>query len=106
LAEGVKQGKSKLAKAAKIVAMRPSPKKPVSGEAKKSGVEIKRHDERMKSARYKLEAFVRDYSDMAEWKEVIEASKHSLERNMSDSLFHPSAGICLPKAEPLAHSMT
>jgi hypothetical protein len=44
----------------------------------------------MKSARYKLEAFIRDYSDMAEWKEVIEAIKTQLG---AKHLFHPSAGI-------------
>jgi hypothetical protein len=41
-------------------------------------IEVKRHEERMKSARYKLEQFVRDYADMAEWKEVIEAIKTQL----------------------------
>jgi cytochrome c556 len=60
LAEEVKQGKTKLAKAAKIVAKRSPAKRTENGEAKKSDVEIKRHDERMKSARYKLEAFIRD----------------------------------------------
>jgi hypothetical protein len=78
LAEEVKQGKTKLAKAAKIVAKRSPAKRTENGEAKKSDVEIKRHDERMKSARYKLEAFIRDNSDMAEWKEVIEAIKKQL----------------------------
>jgi hypothetical protein len=76
LAEEVKQGKTKLAKAVKIVAKRSPAKRTENGEAKESGVEIKRHDERMKSARYKLEAFIRD-SDMAEW-EVIEAIKTQL----------------------------
>ena len=33
----------------------------------------------MKSARYKLEAFIRDYSDMAEWKALIETIKKQLE---------------------------
>jgi hypothetical protein len=47
-------------------------------EANRSNIEIKHHDDRMKSARYKLEAFVRDYSDMTEWKEVIEAIKTQL----------------------------
>jgi hypothetical protein len=32
----------------------------------------------MKSARYKLEAFIRDYFDMAEWKELCEAIKKQL----------------------------
>jgi CHAD domain-containing protein len=49
-----------------------------SKEAKRSNIEIERHDDRMKSARYKLEAFIRDYSDMAEWKKVIEAVKTQL----------------------------
>jgi seryl-tRNA synthetase len=70
LAEEVKQGKTKLAAAAKIVA-----KKVPAGTKERDGVEVKRHDDRMKSARSKREAFVRDYSDMAEWNEVIEAIK-------------------------------
>jgi hypothetical protein len=45
---------------------------------KRGGDEAKRHDERMKSARYKLEAFIRDYFDMAEWKELCEAIKKQL----------------------------
>jgi Protein of unknown function (DUF3102) len=52
-----------------------SPRPPDSGTKKRGGEEIKRHDERMKSARYKLEAFIRD---MAEWKDVIEAIKTQL----------------------------
>jgi len=78
LAEEVKQGKTKLAKAAKIVAK----KVPAAGEGggakKRGGEEAKRHDERMKSARYKLEAFVRDYQDMAEWKGLVETIKKQL----------------------------
>jgi hypothetical protein len=54
-----------------------SPRPPDSG-TKKSGVEINRHDERIKSARYKLEAFIRDYFDMSEWKELCEAIKKQL----------------------------
>jgi intein/homing endonuclease len=50
-----------------------SPRPPDSGTKKRGGEETKRHDERMKSARYKLEAFIRDYFDMAEWKELCEA---------------------------------
>jgi hypothetical protein len=55
-----------------------SPRPPGSGTKKRGGEEAKRHDERMKSARYKLEAFIRDYSDMAEWKEPCEAIKKQL----------------------------
>jgi hypothetical protein len=32
----------------------------------------------MKSARYKLEAFVRDYADMSEWKSLCETIKKQL----------------------------
>jgi hypothetical protein len=32
----------------------------------------------MNGARYKLEAFIRDYFDMAEWKELCEAIKKQL----------------------------
>ena len=32
----------------------------------------------MKNARYKLEVFVRDYSDMAEWKPLVETIKKQL----------------------------
>jgi hypothetical protein len=71
LAEEVKQGKTKLANAAKIVAKRSPPPSPAyaraakrSKEVQRSNIEIKRRDDRMKSARYKLEAFVRDYSDI------------------------------------------
>jgi len=49
---------------------------PDSGTKKRGGEE--NHDERMKSARYKLEAFIRDYFDMAEWKELCEAIKKQL----------------------------
>jgi hypothetical protein len=52
-----------------------SPRPPDSGTKKRGGEETKRHDERMKSARYKFEAFIRDYFDMSEWKELCEAIK-------------------------------
>lgn len=78
LADEVKQGKTKLAKAAKIVAKRSSPRPPGSGIKKRNGVEAKRHDTRMKTARNTLEAFIRDYFDMAEWKELCEAIKKQL----------------------------
>jgi hypothetical protein len=78
LAVDVKQGNVKFAKAAKIVAK----KVPAAGEGggakKRGGEEAERHDERMKSARYKLEAFVRDYQDMAEWKGLVETIKKQL----------------------------
>jgi ParB-like chromosome segregation protein Spo0J len=75
LAENVKQGKTKLADAAKIAAKK-VPAVGAGGGA--NGVEAKRHDERMKSARYMLEAFIRDYFDMSEWKELCEAIKKQL----------------------------
>jgi Protein of unknown function (DUF3102) len=55
-----------------------SPRPPGSGTKKRGGEKTKRHDERMKSARYKLEAFIRDYFDMAEWKALCEAIKKQL----------------------------
>jgi hypothetical protein len=54
-----------------------SPRPPDSGTKKRGGEETKRHDERMKSARYKRE-FIRDYFDMAEWKPLCEAIKKQL----------------------------
>lgn len=82
LAEEVKQGKTKLADAAKIVARKSTPRPPGSGTTKHGekgkGAEAKRHDERMKSARYKLEAFIKDYADMTEWKGLIEVIKTQL----------------------------
>jgi hypothetical protein len=73
LAEEVKQGKTKLSTAAKkTAALKAMPK---AATAKKGPAKI---EERMKSACYKLEQFVRDYADMAEWKEVIEAIKTQL----------------------------
>jgi CHAD domain-containing protein len=78
LADDVKQGKTKLSTAAKKAAALKSRPKVTTAKKGPTNVEQKRHDERMKSARYKLEAFIRYYSDMAEWKEVIEAIKTQL----------------------------
>jgi hypothetical protein len=66
---------------AKIVAKKSFPRPPGSGTKKRGGEEAKRHDDRMKSARYKLEAFIRDYSDMPNGRKLSRQSKHSLERN-------------------------
>jgi hypothetical protein len=78
LAEEVKQGKTKLSTAIKKVAAVKAKSSTSARSSERGNVEKKRHDERMKSARYKLEAFIRNYSDMAEWKEVIEAIKTQL----------------------------
>jgi ParB-like chromosome segregation protein Spo0J len=78
LAEEVKEGKTKLSTAAKKTAALKAMPKAATAKTDPSKIEVKRHEERMKSARYKLEQFVRDYADMAEWKEVIEAIKTQL----------------------------
>jgi ParB-like chromosome segregation protein Spo0J len=83
LAEQVKQGKVTLAEADRTVKGKRSVKnlQPRSASSKKSkatSTETKRHDERMKSARYKLEAFVKDYGDMDEWKVLRQYIKEEL----------------------------
>jgi ParB-like chromosome segregation protein Spo0J len=78
LAEEVKQGKTKLSTAARKTAALKAMPKPATAKKDPSKIEVKRHEERMKSAHYKLVQFVRDYADMAKWKEVIEAIKTQL----------------------------
>jgi hypothetical protein len=78
LAEEVKQGKTKLSTAVRKTAALKTRPKVTTAKKGPAKIEVKRHEERMKSARYKLEQFVRDYADMAEWKEVIEAIKTQL----------------------------
>jgi hypothetical protein len=78
LAEEVKQGKTKLSTAVRKTAALKTRPKITTAKKGPAKIEVKRHEERMKSARYKLEQFVRDYADMAEWKEVIEAIKTQL----------------------------
>jgi hypothetical protein len=75
---GEKMTGAKVKKAVHEAKSKSSPRPPGSGIIKRGGEETKRHDARMKSARYQLEAFIRDYFDMAEWKEVIEAIKTQL----------------------------
>jgi hypothetical protein len=75
---GEKLTGAEVKKAVREAKPKSSPRPPGSGTKKRGGEEAKRHNERMKNARYKLEAFIRDYSDMAEWKEVIEAIKTQL----------------------------
>jgi ParB-like chromosome segregation protein Spo0J len=84
LAEEVKEGKTKLSTAAKKTAAAKTTameKKAaflaVLPKQKPTTTKIKtnRHDERMKSARYKLAAFIKDYADMAEWKTLAETIK-------------------------------
>jgi hypothetical protein len=112
LAEEVKQGKTKLANAAKIVAKRSPPPSPAyaraakrSKEVQRSNIEIKRRDDRMKSARYKL---YRLFAIIPTW------PNGSYRGNKNTAWSETCLIVCfilvqefgLSKAEPLAHSMT
>jgi ParB-like chromosome segregation protein Spo0J len=93
LAEEVKQGKTKLSTAVRKTAALKTRPKVTTAKKGPAKIEVKRHEERMKSARYKLEQL---FAIMPIWPNgngSSRLSKHSLERNISDSLFHPSAGI-------------
>jgi hypothetical protein len=113
LAEEVKQGKTKLANAAKIIAKaitsslanvyaRAAKR---SKEAKRRNIEIKRHDDRMKSARYKL---YRLFAIIPTW------PNGSYRGNKNTAWSETYLTVCfilvqefgLSQAEPLAHSMT
>jgi hypothetical protein len=85
LAEEVRQGRTKLSTAVRKTAALKALPKVTTAKKSPAKIEVKRHEERMKSARYKLEQFVRDYADMAEWKEVIEAIKTQLGAMATDA---------------------
>jgi hypothetical protein len=61
LAEEVKQGKTKLSTAVRKTAALKALPKVATAKKDPSKIEQKRHDERMKSARYKLEQFVQAF---------------------------------------------
>jgi hypothetical protein len=81
LAEEVRQGKTKLSTAAKIVAKKSFPRPPGSGTKKRGGEEAKRHDDRMKSARINLKRLFAIIPTWPNGRKLSRQSKHSLERN-------------------------